>query len=233
MLPELGRGRQMTERIAKDDNTARKTVVAAAQRMSALGLSPGRSGNVSVRTADGLLITPSGVAYDTLTSKSIVRVAADGSVPPRQLKPSSETPFHRAIYASRPDVGAIVHCHSMNATVLACAHRPIPAFHYMIAAAGGADIPCVPYATFGSQELSRHVAAGLAARNACLMANHGAIAVGSTVDEALELAETVELLATQYVALLSVGGPMHILDADEMARVIAKFRNYGQRAQSS
>lgn len=212
---------------------ARRSVVAAAQRMSALALSPGRSGNVSVRHRDGLLITPSGVAYETLTAASIVLVAPDGSFPAKQLKPSSETPFHRAIYAARSDVGAIVHCHSMNATVLACAHRPIPAFHYMIAAAGGADIACVPYATFGSEELSRHVAAGLANRDACLMANHGAIALGETVDQALELAATVEMLATQYVALLSIGGPFHILDADEMARVIAKFRNYGQKAQAT
>ena len=210
---------------------ARRAVVAAAQRMSALGLSPGRSGNVSVRFGDGLLITPSGVAYEDLTAKSIVRVEADGAVPGRQLKPSSETPFHCAIYAARPDVGAVVHTHSMNATVLACAHRPIPAFHYMVAAAGCADIPCVPYATFGSEELSRHVAEGLASRNACLMASHGAIAIGATVEEALELAATVEMLATQYVALLSIGGPVHCLDADEMARVIAKFRTYGQRAQ--
>lgn len=223
----------MTVKTPHSEEAARRAVVATAQRMSALGLSPGRSGNVSVRSGDGLLITPSGIAYEALTAKSIVRVDAGGTVPGRQLKPSSEMPFHRAIYATRPDVGAVVHCHSMNATVLACARRPIPAFHYMIAAAGGADIPCVPYATFGSEDLSRHVAAGLAERNACLMANHGAIAVGATVEEALELAATVEMLATQYVALLSIGGPVHVLDADEMARVIAKFRTYGQRAQTS
>lgn len=209
----------------------RAAAVVAAQRMSALGLSPGRSGNVSVRAADGMLITPSGVAYETLTPDGIVYVAGDGSVAAGQLKPSSETPFHRAIYAARSDVGAIVHCHSMNATVLACAHRPIPAFHYMVAAAGGIDIPCVPYATFGTDELSRHVAAGLATRNACLMANHGITAVGATPDEALELAAAVETLATQYVALLATGGPVHVLDADEMARVIERFGHYGQRAQ--
>lgn len=222
----------MTAGASKSVQAARASVVAAAQRMSALGLSPGRSGNVSVRFGDGLLITPSGVAYEALKPKDVVSVEADGTVSPKQLKPSSETPFHRAIYQSRADVGAIVHCHSMNATVLACAHRPIPAFHYMVAAAGGADIPCVPYATFGSEELSRHVVSGLADRNACLMANHGAVAVGGTVEEALELAQTVEMLATQYVSLLAIGGPFHILDADEMARVVAKFRNYGQRAQS-
>lgn len=214
-----------------EDKTARADVIATAQRMSALGLSPGRSGNVSQRFEAGLLITPSGVAYEDLRPKDIVFVDAAGTCPGKQLKPSSETPFHRAIYAARPDVQAIVHCHAMSATVLACAHRPIPAFHYMVAAAGGDDIPCVPYATFGTDELSRHVAEGLVWRNACLMANHGLVAVGVTLAEALELVQTVEMLAAQYVSLLAIGGPFHILDGDEMARVLEKFRSYGQRSQ--
>ncbi len=221
------------KRAKRSEKAVRAAIVATAQRMSALGLSPGRTGNVSQRFDDGLLITPSGVAYDELRPKDIVFVAGDGAVDAKQLKPSSETPFHRAIYAARPDVQAVVHCHAMNATVLASAHRPIPAFHYMVAAAGGSDIPCVPYATFGTDELSRHVAAGLAHRNACLMGNHGMVAIGETPEDALELAATVEMLATQYVSLLAIGGPFHILDADEMARVVEKFRGYGQRAQKA
>lgn len=216
-----------------DETAARAAIVATAERMSARGLSPGRSGNVSQRHGGGLLITPSGVAYEDLTPDKIVLVDAEGTSPAQQLKPSSETPFHRAIYSARADVQAIVHCHAMNATVLACANRAIPAFHYMVATAGGADIPCVPYATFGTCELSRHVVAGLADRNACLMANHGLVVAEATLGQALELAETVEMLATQYVALLAIGGPLHILDGEEMARVAEKFRGYGQRAQRS
>jgi L-fuculose-phosphate aldolase len=123
-----------------------------------------------------------------------------------------------------------VHTHSLHATVLACAHKPIPAFHYMVAVAGGKDIPLVPYDTFGTQELADHVANGLAERNACLMANHGQIAVGANLCAALELAHEVEVLAEQYAKVLALGEP-HILPDDEMARVLERFKNYGQRAQ--
>ncbi|HRD75778.1 MAG TPA: class II aldolase/adducin family protein [Hyphomicrobiaceae bacterium] len=198
--------------------------------MSTAGLSPGRSGNVSARHADGMLITPSGVAYDTLDPADIVHVRADGRVDPGQLKPSSEWRFHLATYAARPDACGIVHCHSLSATALACTKKPIPAFHYMVAAAGGADIPVVPYATFGTEELSRHVVAGLKDRNACLMANHGQIAVAASVGAALELAHEVEVLAEMYIKVLAIGAP-HILDAAEMARMLTLFRSYGQRAQ--
>jgi L-fuculose-phosphate aldolase len=214
-----------------DEAAARAEVVACAKALSARGLSPGRSGNVSRRFGDGLLITPSGLACDAMTAEMIVRLGPSGAAVGRSLKPSSETPFHRAIYAARPDCSAIVHTHSMHATVLACAHRPIPAFHYMVAAAGGADIPCVPYATFGSETLSRHVAAGLAKRNACLMANHGMVAIGPTLRAALELAAEVEGLAEQYYKVLQLGAP-HILDHAEMARVHARFARYGAAANS-
>jgi L-fuculose-phosphate aldolase len=143
--------------------------------------------------------------------------------------PSSEWQFHLAAYAARPDRHAIVHTHSLHATVLACAHRSIPAFHYMVAVAGGPDIPLVPYATFGTEALARHVAAGLATRDACLMANHGQIAIAATPAAALDLAAEVETLAEAYVKVLAVGAP-HILPADEMARVLVRFRTYGQNA---
>jgi L-fuculose-phosphate aldolase len=126
---------------------------------------------------------------------------------------------------------AVAHAHSLHAVVLACAHKPIPAFHYMVAAARGADIPCVPYATFGTEELARHVASGLTSRNACLMANHGQIALGASLAEALELAAEVEVLAEQYCKLLAIAEP-HLLSESEMARVLERFRAYGQRAQS-
>ncbi len=205
-------------------------VITTAQAMSQRGLSPGRSGNVSARWGDGMLITPSGMAYDILKPADVVFVGADGSVAASDRKPSSEWRFHLAAYVARPDVEAIVHTHSLHATVLACAHRPIPAFHYMVAAAGGDDIPCVPYATFGTEELSRHVVGGLTARSACLMANHGAIAVGGSLAAALELAADVEVLAEQYIKVLLLGEPK-LLPAEEMAVVLEKFRGYGQRAQ--
>jgi L-fuculose-phosphate aldolase len=235
-----GRTATPSKASAAKATAVRKAVVATAQDMSRRGLSPGRSGNVSARFDGGMLITPTGMAYDELTAADIAYVAADGSSgkdatpdarqAARQVsrKPSSEWRFHLAAYAARPDVGAVVHTHSTHATVLACAHRPIPAFHYMVAIAGGADIPCVPYATFGSAELSAHVVTGLTGRNACLMASHGMIAVALTLPAALELAAGVEVLAEAYWKVLQLGPP-RLLDAQEMARVIEKFKGYGQQ----
>ena len=212
------------------ETAARRDLLGTALAMSRQGLSPGRSGNVSVRFANGVLITPSGMAYDAIMPADIVRVDLDGAAAAGQRKPSSELHFHLATYRARPDIGAIVHTHSLHATVLACARRAIPAFHYLVAVAGGDDIPLVPYATFGGDELARHVAAGLAHRNACLMANHGQIAVGPTCAEALALAAEVEVLAEQYVKVLTLGSP-HILASDEMARVLERFAGYGQKAE--
>ncbi len=210
----------------------RKAVIATALAMSRSGLSPGRSGNVSCRVGGGMLITPSGMAYEDLEPEDIVRVALDGSVPGKQRKPSSEWHFHLAAYRARANIGALVHAHSLHATVLACARKSIPAFHYMVAVAGGNDIPLVPYATFGTDALARLVADGLKDRNACLMANHGQIAVGETLPAALELAHEVEVLAEQYVKVLALGPP-HLLSDDEMNVVLEKFKGYGQRGQSS
>ncbi|MGF1650719.1 MAG: class II aldolase/adducin family protein [Hyphomicrobiaceae bacterium] len=210
---------------------ARSAVVATARRMSELRLSPGRSGNVSVRHEGGMLITPSGVAYVDLADGDIVFVASDGTCPGGQRKPSSEWQFHLAALAARPDRNAVVHCHSPAAVVLACRHEPIPAFHYMVAVAGGRDIPCVPYAIFGSDDLARHVADGLRHRDACLMANHGQTAIGVDLASALELAGEVETLAAQYVEVLKLGGPKLLSDG-EMDEVLEKFKTYGQRAQA-
>ena len=213
------------------EKDARRAVIETALAMSRTGLSPGRSGNVSCRWKDGMLVTPSGMAYEETDLRDIVFVDGAGQVPAkRSRKPSSEWRFHLAAYRARPDIGAVVHTHSLHATVLACAHRPIPAFHYMVAVAGGKDIPLVPYDTFGTDELAQHVAGGLADRNACLMANHGQIAVGPDLASALELAHEVETLSEQYAKTLALGAP-HILSDDEMARVLERFKSYGQRAQ--
>lgn len=206
---------------------ARTAVIATALEMSRRGLSPGRSGNVSCRWQDGMLITPTGMPYETIGPEDIAFVAADGT-PGGLRKPSSEWRFHLAAYAARPDMGAVVHTHSMHAVVLACLGKPIPAFHYMVAVAGGRTIPCVPYATFGTEKLARHVAKGLAKRNACLMANHGQIAIGATLEKALELACEVEVLAEQYYKVLAAGPP-RLLDRAEMTEVLERFKTYGQQ----
>jgi len=216
------------------EKLARRSVIDTALAMSRSGLSPGRSGNVSCRWKGGMLITPTGMAYETLKPRDIVFITAKGTLPGKSLrKPSSEWRFHLAAYRARPDMNAVLHTHSLHATVLACAHKPIPAFHYMVAIAGGKDIPPVPYDTFGTQELADHVAGGLAQRNACLMANHGQIAIGKDLASALELAHEVEVLAEQYSRLLALGGEPHILPDEEMARVLERFKSYGQRAQGT
>ena len=220
----------MTRSRKSTEKSLRKAVIATALEMSRSGLSPGRSGNVSARFDDGMLITPSGMAYEALEPADIVFVGAGGRSDPKERKPSSEWHFHLAVYGARPDRGAVVHTHSMHAAVLACVGKPIPAFHYMVAVAGGKDIPCVPYATFGTEELARHVAAGLKERDACLMAHHGQIAIAETLSGALELAREVEILAEQYFKVLQLGDA-RILSDVEMALMLEKFKAYGQKAQ--
>ena len=203
----------------------RARLIETALRMNALGLNHGRSGNLSVRVANGLLITPSGMAYDAMRPSDVVEMKADGAVTgPRA--PSSEWRIHLDIYAARDEAGAVVHAHPMFATTLACTGRPIPAFHYMVAVAGGRDIRCAPYATFGTPKLSVNALGALADRRACLLANHGIIALGPGLAEALELALEVETLAAQYWRALQIGKP-RILPAKEMARVLKKFEGYG------
>jgi L-fuculose-phosphate aldolase len=219
----------MSKKAGSSEKALRKAVVETARSMSASGLSPGRSGNVSARAADGMLVTPSGLAYDAMEPADIVHVRADGSVAPGERRPSSEWHFHLAAYRARPDMHALVHSHSLNATVLACAGKPIPAFHYMVAVAGGTDIPLVPYATFGTEELAGHVARGLTDRKACLMAHHGQVAMGPTLAAALELAHEVEVLAEQYLKVLTLG-PVACLSDAEMAVVLEKFKSYGRAA---
>lgn len=218
-------------RLSKSDAAARKALIVTALKMSRSGLSPGRSGNVSCRWREGMLITPTGMAYDELKPSDIVFVDGNGGYDPKARKPSSEWRFHLAAFAARPDMGAVVHTHSLHATVLACAHKSIPAFHYMIAVAGGTDIPVIPYAPFGTSELADNVGKGLAERSAVLMANHGQIALGKDLDAALELAQEVEVLAEQYYKVLTLGKPK-LLGREAMADVLERFKSYGQNAQS-
>jgi L-fuculose-phosphate aldolase len=211
------------------ESALRQELVDTAKAMSRSGLSPGRSGNVSARFQDGMLITPSGLAYDEMGPSDTVFVGSDGSVAPGQRAPSTEWHFHLAAYRARPDMNALVHTHSLYATVLACAGKSIPPFHYMVAVAGGSDIPLVPYATFGTPELAAHVAEGLRSRKACLMAHHGQVAMGTSLAAALELAQEVEVLADQYFKVLSLGQPQ-LLPETEMTAVLEKFRSYGRAA---
>ena len=227
------KAKQQQEPDGEAEKKARRAVIDTALAMSRSGLSPCRSGNVSCRWKGGMLITPSGMLYEELKPRDIVFVTGKGTLQAKSLrKPSSEWRFHLAAYHARLDMNAVVHTHSMHAVVLASAHRPIPAFHYMVAVAGGNDIPLVPYDTFGTDELAGHVAKGLAHRNACLMANHGQIAIGQDLSSALDLAHEVEILAEQYAKVLMLGEP-HLLSNEEMARVVERFKTYGQRAQDS
>ncbi len=213
------------------EQDARAAVLATAQEMSASGLSPGKSGNVSARAGKGegsMVITPTGVAYAELTTQNLSFVGRDGALRISELKPSSEWHFHQAIYEARKDIDAIVHTHSEAATALACTGRGIPAFHYMVAAAGGKDIRCSPYALFGTEELASHAVAALEGRRACLLGNHGVIASGTTPGEALGLAQEVEALAAQYICVLSIGDG-NILSDEEMELVLEKFSTYGQQ----
>lgn len=204
----------------------RRALIAAARTMNEEGLSPNTSGNISMRVAGGFIVTPSGMPAHVLKPEDVVALDPAGRAAPGQRAPSSEWPFHVAILAARPEIGAVVHCHSRYATALACLRRPIPAFHYMVAAAGGSDIRCGDYATFGTEALSRAALAALEGRRACLLANHGQIALGADLDKAVKLAREVEVLAAQYATTLALGEPV-ILDEAEMARVIEKFRTYG------
>jgi L-fuculose-phosphate aldolase len=203
----------------------RQEVIDIALKMNELGINQGTSGNVSARFGDGLLITPSGMAYDDLTPGDIVDVRMDGSYLGK-LKPSSEWRFHRDIMDARPDVNAIIHTHSKFATTLACLRKELPPFHYMIAVAGGKTVRCAPYATFGTQELSDYALEALKDRKACLLANHGMIVAAENLGKALAIAHEIELLCEQYLISLQVGGP-HILSDDQMEEVLRKFKTYG------
>jgi L-fuculose-phosphate aldolase len=211
-----------------NEQALRQQLLDYALALNSSGLSVGRSGNLSVRFEDACLITPSGMAYQQMSAGDMVLIDFDGHSQQQALKPSSEWHFHCGIYRSRPDVNAVVHAHSTYCTSLACSHKPIPAFHYMVAVAGGRDIPLVPYALFGTQELSGHVSQALHDRQACLLANHGMISIGKDLPAAFNLAFEVETLAQQYCEVLKLGEP-RLLSNQQMDAVLEKFSDYGQR----
>lgn len=209
----------------------RNAVVNASFLLERRGLNQGASGNVSLRVAEGFMITPSGVPADALQPDQVVAMDLEGNWT-GPWKPSSEWRFHRDIFAARPDMGAVVHCHSPAATAVAVLGKGLPAFHYMVAVAGGADIRCAPYATFGSQALSDVALTALEGRKACLLAHHGMITLGRDLTEAMDIAIEMEFLANMYLRLLPLGEPP-VLPADEMERVLEKFKNYGANAQGA
>lgn len=210
------------------DEGLRQAIIAGCRELSRRGLTPGTSGNVSVRRdTRGFFVSPTGMAYDALETGDVPLVSFDGRYYGSR-RPSSEWRFHRDILEARGEVNAVVHTHSLKATALACTGRGIPAFHYMVAVAGGADIRCAPYRTFGSQALSDAALEALAGRRACLLAHHGVIALGADVAGALALAAEVEDLAAKYCAALAVG-EVGTLDEAEMTRVVEKFRTYGRQ----
>jgi len=202
--------------------------VAAAQRLDAAGMMPSKSGNISVRHGDGFTITPAALPYARMTEADLVQVAPDGGVVPGAAhRPSSEWRLHAAIYAARPDIGAVVHTHSPRATALSCARRGIPPFHYMVLLAGG-PIRCAQHATFGTEALARHCVAALTDRRAVLLANHGVVACGATLAAAVTLAFEVENLAGQYLDLLASGLKPVLLTKRDLAEAAAQFADYGR-----
>jgi len=193
------------------------------------GLNHGATGNLSCRSSNAFFITPSGVNFENLDAESMVEVSIDGNVIDSESnhKPSSEWLFHRDIYASRDDINAIVHTHSVFSSTLSVLGKGIPSFHYMIAVAGGDSIRCSDYALFGTQELSNNIIIAMEQRKACLISNHGMIAIGRDLNEAINIAIEVEHLAQLYVQAKMIGTPK-LLNDIQMLEVINKFKTYGE-----
>ena len=209
------------------DSAARRQLLETMQTLARDGLNSGASGNASLRHPAGMLITPSGIPAEQLAPTQMVAMQLDGNTGDPIERPSSEWHLHAAIYAARADVGAIVHCHSRCATALASCRRELPPFHYMVAMLGG-GARCSDYALFGTEALARATVAALGDRHACLLANHGQIAVGATLAQALTRAQLLESLAGSYLDALAAGGPV-LLSAEELAAATAQFRDYGRR----
>ena len=209
----------------------RKQIIEFCLKLNSTNLSPLRSGNISSRAKedgkDGYLITPSGKKYDSLKPENIVFMGLNEEIENNDSgnKPSSEWRFHRDIYLNKKDAQAIVHAHSPHATAVSSHGKSIPPFHYMIALAGGEDIKCSEYATFGTKELSQNVVKALINRSACLMSNHGQVAFGKNLEQAFELAQEIENICQQYIIALKIGKPK-ILSFEEMQRVMSKAKNY-------
>lgn len=216
--------------MTQSDSQSRSHMVDICRRMNTTGINQGTAGNLSLRTESGFLITPSSLPYDVMTADDIVDMDFDGSYTGR--RPSSEWRFHRDILKSRQDVNVVLHCHSVYATTLACHHKAIPAFHYMVGVAGGNTIRCASYTTFGTQALSDAALEALEGRMACLLGQHGQISLGKDLESALALAVEVETLSRLYVQALTIGDPP-VLSDEEMERVIEQMRrmSYGLSPQ--
>ena len=212
--------------LTENDREKRQSIIDACLRMNAIGINQGTSGNISLRHDAGMLITPTSLPYEEMTPEQIVLMDFDGGFAPAQ-KPSSEWRFHLDILRARPEVNAVVHAHPPYATTLAIMGRAIPPVHYMIAAAGGDTIRCAPYATFGTEQLSRHAVSALEGRLACLLAHHGMIAIGPSLARAMWLAVEVEALARQYHGCLQIGTPP-LLSRAEIDNVRERTKGYGQ-----
>ena len=199
------------------------------KKLNITNLSALRSGNISVRTkekgVDGFYITPSGMKYSSLKTKDIVFVSLKGIFDKKKNKPSSEWRFHQDIYVNKKEAKAIVHAHSTCATAVSSHQKNIPAFHYMVAVAGGEDLKCTKYATFGTKQLSKNIIKALKNRTACLIANHGQVAFGNNLEKAFELSQEIENICHQYINALRIGIPK-ILSKNEMKIVLGKFKNY-------
>tara|TARA_B100000902_G_scaffold62629_1_gene69574 strand:+ start:402 stop:1082 length:681 start_codon:yes stop_codon:yes gene_type:complete len=218
-----------------DDQALRQQLVTVARRMNGTGLNQGTSGNLSVRIEEGILVTPSSLPYEQMEVGDLVALDLSGQpLKEKQRRPSSEWRLHADVLSCRPEAMAVLHCHPIHATALACHDRGIPAFHYMVAVAGGDEIRCAPYATFGTKELSDNVVNALAQRNACLLARHGMVTLGKDLESALRVAVEVETLARMYLQALQLGEPP-LLSMQQMQAVHAQFRglHYGQADQSS
>ena len=209
----------------------RNQVIEYSLKLNSTNLSPLRSGNISLRAKeddkDGYLITPSGKKYETLKPEDIVFMGLNDEIEKKDSgnNPSSEWRFHRDIYLNKNEAQAIVHAHSPHATAVSSHGKSIPPFHYMIALAGGEDIKCADYATFGTEELSKNVIKALEDRSACLMSNHGQVAFGKNLEQAFELAQEIENICHQYTIALKLGEPK-ILSFEEMKKVLEKAKNY-------
>ncbi len=217
--------------MTREERQLREAIIAKCRWMNASGLNQGTSGNISARSKDRMLVTPSATPYDAIKPELSTSLTLKGPYGERAapLQPSTEWRFHLDIMRARPDAGAIVHTHSTYATVLAIARKPIPACHYMIAAFGGTDIRCAGYARYGTKELSELAIAALEARNGCLLANHGMIALGANLDKAMWLAVELETIARQYYLSLALDTRV-ILTDDEIADTAKGFSTYGLQA---
>ncbi|MEI2635478.1 MAG: class II aldolase/adducin family protein [Methylotenera sp.] len=203
-----------------------------AQKLAELGLNKGTAGNCSMRYEDGFLVTPSGMGVEEMTPRDMAFVDFDG-LAEKGKKPSSEWRFHRDILQNRPEIGAVIHTHSQFATTMACLHKSIPPFHYMIAVTGSDTIRCAPYALFGTQVLSDHALAALYHSKACLLANHGMICLGRDLDDALAVTVEVENLCEQYWRILQINPNPPLLTEAEMCEVFQQFKGYGKWSSNS